>query len=250
MVYWLYRLVKRWAIPTITADSLRDISATEIEAEKDAKARTGVGEITTEGSDGTIVALAKYIEFFNKGVGQIDTAKIWTACVLASSDGDKKILKEIDERNYGALNALVQSCATASASLDPVKDAGPWAIRKMTLALVGQQVIKSMNALGVNQSLPGNAIARDELQRLYLRAAEDPSTYIPHSYHDMIVNDARGRMLRAFPTFYMCFIDEGREIGYWKLHDNFYNTSSIMSIEVVKSRKIPADTCTIVMSNF
>ena len=250
MVYWLYRLVKRWAIPTITADSLRDISAIEIEAEKEAKARTGVGETTTEGSDGTIVALAKYIEFFSKGVGQIDTAKIWTACVLASSDGDKKILKEIDERNYGALNALVQSCATASASLDPVKDAGPWAIRKMTLALVGQQVIKSMNALGVNQSLPGNAIARDELQRLYLRAAEDPSTYIPHSYHDMIVNDARGRMLRAFPTFYMCFIDEGREIGYWKLHDNFYNTSSIMSIEVVKSRKIPADICTIVMSNF
>ena len=250
VMYWLYRLVKRWAIPTITADSFREVSQLQLEVDTATKKVTSTGEAQIQGKDGALINVQKYIDFYSKGVGQVDNAKIWTAAVLASSDGDTKVLKEIDDRNYGALNALVQACSTTSANMDPKQDPGAWAIRKMTLALIGQKVITSMNAVGVNQSLPGNAMARDELQKLYLKAAEDPKTYIPHSYHDMIVYDARGRMLRAFPTFYMCFIDEGREIGQWKLHDNFYNTSSIMSIEVVKSRKIPADTCNIVMSNF
>ena len=47
----------------------------------------------------------------------------------------------------------------------------------------------------------------------------------------------------------MIVMDEGRKIGYWKLHDNFYNMSAISSIEIVKSRKIPTDTCAITMSN-
>lgn len=250
VMYWLYRLVKRWAIPTFTADALRTTTRLQEEVEMADKKLTSTGEMQITGSTGEVVNVQKYIDFYKKGVGQVDNAKIWTAAVLASSDGDAKILKEIDERNYGALNALVKACTTTSANMDPKQDKGAWAIRKMTLALIGQKVITSMNAVGINQALPGNAMARDELQRLYLKAANDPKTYIPHSYHDMVVNDARGRMLRAFPTFYMCFIDEGREIGQWKLHDNFYNTSSIMNIEVVKSRKIPADTCTITMSNF
>lgn len=54
----------------------------------------------------------------------------------------------------------------------------------------------------------------------------------------MIVHDARGRMLRAFPTFYMVLIDEGRTMGQWKLHDNFYNNMCIMDMQIVKSRKI------------
>ena len=64
-----------------------------------------------------------------------------------------------------------------------------------------------------------------------------------------LVNDKRGRLVRAFPTYYVVFIDEGRNIGSWKLHDNFYNMNSIASINVVKSRKIASDTCTIVMNN-
>ena len=65
----------------------------------------------------------------------------------------------------------------------------------------------------------------------------------------MLVNDKRGRLVRAFPTYYVVFVDEGRKIGSWKLHDNFYNMSSIAEIQVVKSRKIAADTCTITMNN-
>ena len=74
--------------------------------------------------------------------------------------------------------------------------------------------------------------------------------WLTHSFHDMVVHDARGRMARAFPTFFMCLIDEGRATRKYKLHDNFYNTSSIADITITKSRKIPADTAEITMSNF
>lgn len=89
----------------------------------------------------------------------------------------------------------------------------------------------------------------NKIQRAYLAAASDPSVYMLHSYYDMVVNDKRGSMARAFPTYYMLLIDEGRTIGYWKLQDNFYNMNSIAEFEVVKSRKVAADTARIVMSN-
>jgi hypothetical protein len=65
----------------------------------------------------------------------------------------------------------------------------------------------------------------------------------------MLINDKRGRLVRAYPTYYMVMIDEGRKIGSWKLHDNFYSMSAISELQVVKSRKIAADTCRMVMSN-
>lgn len=89
----------------------------------------------------------------------------------------------------------------------------------------------------------------NKIQRAYLAAANNPALYLLHSYYDMVMNDKRGSMARAFPTYYMLLIDEGRTIGYWKLQDNFYNMNSISEFEVVKSRKIAADTARIVMSN-
>ena len=87
------------------------------------------------------------------------------------------------------------------------------------------------------------------MKEAYTKLADDPQAYVLHSYYDMLINDKRGRLLRAFPTYYMVFMDEGRKIGSWKLFDNFYNMSAISEITVSKSRKIPADTCTFVMSN-
>lgn len=86
-------------------------------------------------------------------------------------------------------------------------------------------------------------------ERLYLKAAENPSIYLMHSFYDMVMHDMRGRMARAFPTYYMLLIDEGRNLGQWHLQDNFYDVSSISEFQVVKSRKIAADTANIVMTN-
>ena len=44
-------------------------------------------------------------------------------------------------------------------------------------------------------------------------------------------------------------IDEGERMWWWKLHDNFYEYNGVKSIDVVRSRKIAADTCMIHMSN-
>lgn len=85
--------------------------------------------------------------------------------------------------------------------------------------------------------------------RVYMKMAEKPSIYMLHSFYDMVINDYRGRMARAFPTFYMLLIDEGKHIGVWKLQDNFYDVSSLTEIQVVKSRKIAADTARIGMTN-
>lgn len=87
------------------------------------------------------------------------------------------------------------------------------------------------------------------MKEAYTKLANDPQAYILHSYYDMLINDKRGRLLRAFPTYYIIFMDEGRKIGSWKLFDNFYNMSAVSEITVSKSRKIPADTCSFVMSN-
>ena len=68
-------------------------------------------------------------------------------------------------------------------------------------------------------------------------------------WHDMKKYSHKGRMTRAFPTFHMFIIDEGRWIGWARLWDNFYGTNAVSSIEVHKNRKIAADTVTMVMSN-
>lgn len=86
-------------------------------------------------------------------------------------------------------------------------------------------------------------------QRKYIEAADTPSIYLMHSFYDMVTHDMRGRMARAFPTYYMLLIDEGRSLGAWHLQDNFYDVSSISEFQVVKSRKVAADTASISMTN-
>jgi hypothetical protein len=59
----------------------------------------------------------------------------------------------------------------------------------------------------------------------------------------------RGRLVRAFPSFQMLLIDEGRWMTWYKMWDNFYGFNSIVSIDVLKSRKMAADTAVIEMTN-
>lgn len=250
--YWLCRLVYMRVLPNISTDVLRSRANLEISIQDTTKTLLGSAnsEVMVQGSGDRLVSLRKHIEFFSKNMYVIDAGKMWTATILTSSEGDRSIVNAIEARNYGALNAIVETCSTPSTKMNPINNTGALAIRKITLALVGLEVINSIGAAGSSQTLPGVASNRDTMTKLYIAAAEDPKQFIPHSFHDMIVTDARGRMLRAFPTFYMCFIDEGREIGFWKLHDNFYNVNAISEIEVVKSRKLPTDVCRITMSNF
>lgn len=79
--------------------------------------------------------------------------------------------------------------------------------------------------------------------------SEDPKALHHDMFHDMVEYDQRGRLIRAFPTFQMFIIDEGRWMTAYKLWDNLYGFNSIQSIDVHKSRNIAADTAIIKMTN-
>ena len=68
-------------------------------------------------------------------------------------------------------------------------------------------------------------------------------------FTDMYQHDQTGRMLRAFPSFSLQLIDEGKWYNNFRTWDNFYGFNALHSIDVYKSRKIAADTAVIKMSN-
>ena len=69
------------------------------------------------------------------------------------------------------------------------------------------------------------------------------------SFNDMLEYDRKGRLIRAFPSYYMLLIDEGREFMFWKMQDLFYHYNGVQSIDVVRDKKNISDTCMITMSN-
>lgn len=85
--------------------------------------------------------------------------------------------------------------------------------------------VKFLSAMGgINMSLSndGKTIAYTStsqkvmnslMKDVFIESAEDPRAYILHSFYDMLVNDKRGRLARAFPTYYVVFVDEGRKFG-------------------------------------
>jgi 3D (Asp-Asp-Asp) domain-containing protein len=78
---------------------------------------------------------------------------------------------------------------------------------------------------------------------------EDPAKSHEGSCQDMLEYDARGRLARAFPTYQLFFVDEGRWLSFHRLWDNLYGYNAVQSIDVHKSRLQPADTCAIVLNN-
>jgi hypothetical protein len=171
-----------------------------------------------------------------------------TICMVIS--GDKTIYGKIEDKDIGTLNVKTRNCQSPVSVSDDISD-GERLFRKMIRGLASPQVGIITNISGIagegKTKLEEAMMERNE--KLWCSASEDASKWVLHSFYDMVTNDKRGRMARAFPTYYMLLIDEGRKIGYWRLHDNFYNMNSITEIEVVKSRKMPADTARIVMTN-
>jgi len=241
-LYWIKVLIDRHAIPTIKTDILRKASKAQqgvSNTEEANKLRVGEKE----------AQLVEHIKFFSRNTDTMDSGKIWTASVLASSDGNQMILDRIDNRDYRGLQEYSRGAAVPSSQIS-TGDKPTMALRKMTMAMTGLGHIDNKDTIGVSQNDPAVQHARNETEQLYIKAADDPKKFMVHSCHDMIVHDARGRMLRAFPTYYLIFVDEGRDVGSYKLHDNFYNSMNILKFTVVKDRKNPADTATITLTNY
>lgn len=192
----------------------------------------------------------KVSEVLAKYDTQLLAGKVFMAVCAAVVQGDKYIYKRMLEKDIGTLSAKTRSCQMGIDASSELEDSERY-FRKLIrgLAATSFNVMKGISFISSSSQTDIERVTVFNNQKLWLEASNDPSLWVLHSFYDMIVNNKRGRMARAFPTYYMLLIDEGREIGYWKLHDNFYNTSSIAEIEVVKSRKMPADTARIVMTN-
>lgn len=95
----------------------------------------------------------------------------------------------------------------------------------------------------------GTEINKKEVTGPFLRKESDIVESFRTSFNDMLEYDQKGRLVSAFPTFHMFLIHEGRWMLWHKLWDNFYGYNSITSIDIVKDRRIAADTAVIEMSN-
>ncbi len=156
---------------------------------------------------------------------------------------DSTMMDAISNKNYQVLNDMLHSSQLALNSTNNIFT------YKFLLSLAGREVIKSIEDLGASENTVSSIATGIIDEKFKVNQESQPYIYTRDSFYDMITSDMRGRMARAFPTFYMLFVDEGREIGLWKLNDNFYNMSSISEITITKSRKIAADTCTVSMTN-
>ena len=164
--------------------------------------------------------------------------------LTAITKGSKDIYDSLTHRDYDSLNALTGYIQGGNQNSESRS-----VVIKFLAALSGIDLTATKEGKNETHISESQMLANNMMKDIYIKAADDPKAYILHSFYDMLVNDKRGRLVRAFPTYYVVFVDEGRKIGSWKLHDNFYNMNSIAEIQVVKSRKIAADTCTITMNN-
>lgn len=82
-----------------------------------------------------------------------------------------------------------------------------------------------------------------------LSHSSTPTEVFEKSFTDMLDYDMHGRLIRAFPSFQLFIIDEGRWMSNYRLWDNFYGFNAIKSIDIHRSRKNAADTAIIEMTN-
>lgn len=119
------------------------------------------------------------------------------------------------------------------------------------MGVVEDSVASQEMLLNVGSSFEGI----DEATQMFFNVSQVKGPSVVHQadpegpFHDYLNTDASGRMLRAFPTFHMMLIDEGRQIRWWKMWDNFYGIGAIADISLHKSRKNIADTCAVMVSN-
>lgn len=66
---------------------------------------------------------------------------------------------------------------------------------------------------------------------------------------DALKYDKRGRMVRAFPTFLLLFVDEGQYIGSVKMADQYFNYRAIRDVVFNSSRNQAAPTLMLELSN-
>jgi hypothetical protein len=127
---------------------------------------------------------------------------------------------------------------------------------------VSQNIISGRTSVNIGQNTifgtdPADLATKNEVESVkkkgstikYGPEAQDPKNQWGNEWHDQIKWDCTGRMVRAFPTAHIFLVDEGSRLGWYRLWDNFYGMNAMSGIEIIRSRKIAADTAFITVSN-
>jgi beta-N-acetylglucosaminidase len=77
----------------------------------------------------------------------------------------------------------------------------------------------------------------------------DTETIYREMFHDMAKYDRRGRLVRAFPTFFLVFVDEGQFLGAVKMSDQYFGYRAVTDITYTNSRKNASSTLVLEMCN-
>ncbi|MCR8854896.1 hypothetical protein [Lysinibacillus fusiformis] len=243
---WLRKMIEDKLFPNLNFDVLsKDFEKELSSAKSDAKASSGK-ELEKEESKQIAEQINQYIDFLKDIDRPMDGGKAFLMVALAVCELD--LYKLVYDRDFHQLNQLKVTLTSTSVQFENPKSEH-MDLRRFLFALVPAKAIDGIEDFTSRYDDAIQKYRRIELDRKYIEFADDPDVYTRHAFYDMCTHDMRGRMARAFPSFYIVLVDEGREIGYYKLNDNFYNINAISEIQVHKSRKIPADTCRIVMSN-
>lgn len=251
VLWWLIRLYEENLFPNIAFDVMRKETINNGYAKKHASKiiKETFGEELAD--ENTFEQIADYAK---DNSSAFDSGKLFCAVILAVYGKPPNINNELFQlmvkRDYKGLNAKIETLSSPKYKNRDHVSPDDARLRRFLMALCGYGEINAPEYIGrKNEASAISKIKTNRATNIVIKAANNPRTYVHHSFYDMIRSDYRGRMLRAFPTFYCLFMDEGREIGLWKLHDNFYSINAINEIDIVKSRKIPADTCRLLLSN-
>ena len=193
-----------------------------------------------EESAGTI---AELINSFPDGYKRSFCSRLILPTLMATIEGSNDFRDMLNNYNLNELNGLTMGAIITKN--EPSSLIVKYCQAMLSIGMMDFSKTKTSPETTSDSQKLWNYIMKEA----YTKLADDPQAYVLHSYYDMLINDKRGRLVRAFPTYYIVFIDEGRKIGSWKLFDNFYNMNAVSEITVSKSRKIAADTCSFVMSN-
>lgn len=243
---WLGKLIDDKLFPNLNFDILSKDFEAELESAVWTAGLDVNDELESDEERQVGEQIAHYIDFLKDIDRPMDGGKAFLMTALAVCEMD--LYQLVQTRSTKELNQLKLTLTSTTVQFENGKSEH-MDLRRFLFALVPSKTIEGIEDLSTRNEDAMQKYRRVNLDRKYIEFADDPDIYTRHAFHDMCVHDMRGRMARAFPSFYIVLVDEGQEIGMYKLNDNFYNVNSISEIQVHKSRKIPADTCRIVMSN-
>lgn len=109
------------------------------------------------------------------------------------------------------------------------------------------QATAGIDLTGIYEQSPGSKYyGGDAMSRI-----EDPDLgrLYRTSFDSIFKYDMTSRMVQAFPAYQIYIIDEGVKTYAYRMWDNFFGYNSILSMDILKDRRIIADTATIEMSN-